>query len=76
MILPNKAVPFNKSILSKLPRFLEQINKPTRVAALYRESSQIFNSVEEFIYAVDLLKILGKIDFMNGDIVNVNRVEL
>ena len=76
MILPNKAVPYSKSILSKLPELLVYIENPIDVAMLYSKTIHLFNNVEEFIFAIDLLKILAKIEFLNGDIINVSRVDL
>lgn len=76
MILPNKAVPYDKSVLSKLPSFLRIIKNPISVKEAYKQSLNIFKSIEEFIYAIEMLFILDKIDYSNGDIVHVERNDL
>lgn len=63
MIVPNKAVSFEKSLLSKLPQILQALsNGSLQVTDLYRRMKGDFSDVNQFILALDMLFILGKVE--------------
>ena len=61
MITPNKFVTLKQSVLGRLHLILEQTND-IFIADLYQRLSDAFPDVNEFIYALDVLRILGRID--------------
>lgn len=69
MIVPNKAVPYETSLLSKLPILL-QIIRAERISVidLYHRVQFEFESISQFLLTIDTLFVLGKIDFINGDL--------
>lgn len=61
MITPNKFISFDQSVLAKLPAML--INAKTiGIHDLYAKVSSSFENVDEFMYALDVLYILDKVD--------------
>lgn len=69
MIVPNKAISYENSLLSKLPHVLKVLsNQSLSVLDLYRESKKDFDNVNQFLLAMDTLYIIEKIDFVDGDI--------
>ena len=64
MLLPNKLIPYDQSILSKLPIILKELdNHPIPVHELYKRVIKKMSGVNEFIDALDCLYALGKIEF-------------
>lgn len=64
MLLPNKLIPYDQSILSKLPIILKELdNHPISVHELYKRVIKKMSGVNEFIDALDCLYALGKIEF-------------
>ena len=64
MLLPNKLIPYDQSILSKLPIILKELdNPPIPVHELYKRVIKKMSGVNEFIDALDCLYALGKIEF-------------
>lgn len=61
MITPNKFVTLQQSVLGRLHLILER-SGDIFVTDLYRELSDVFPDINEFIYALDVLRILGRID--------------
>jgi hypothetical protein len=61
MILPNKVVSFDESVLSLLPNLLQRGPAPISLASLYEEASAEFESVDQFLLTLDLLFILERI---------------
>lgn len=63
MIFPNKITPYEESVLSNIPivysLILGGIND---VFELYNKLSAKFDSVNNFIYALDLLFLLDRIE--------------
>jgi hypothetical protein len=69
MIVPNKAISYEKSLLSKLPRILKLLTTQGVPASnLFQESRKDFDNVNQFLLAMDTLYILNKIDYVDGDI--------
>lgn len=64
MKLPNKIVSYKESILYKLPIILGALNKNRiSITELYIKISMEFDSINEFIDALDCLFALGKIQY-------------
>lgn len=64
MLLPNKLIPYDQSILPKLPVILKELeNHPIPVQELYKRVIKKMSGVNEFIDALDCLYALGKIEF-------------
>ncbi|KVC68245.1 hypothetical protein WI73_17595 [Burkholderia ubonensis] len=61
MITPNKFISFDQSVLAKLPA-MRVDQKTVGIHDLYSAVSNVFESVDEFIYAIDVLYILNKIN--------------
>lgn len=69
MIVPNKAVPYEASLLSKLPILLQIISKEQiPVIDLYHRVQSEFENVSQFLLTLDTLFVLGKIDFIDGEL--------
>lgn len=63
MIVPNKVVNYEESIIGKMIPVLESLrNNDNSVQKLFYELQEIFDGVEEFIYALEALFILGVIN--------------
>lgn len=61
MITPNKFISFDQSVLAKLPAMLVD-EKTINIHDLYTEVSNAFENVDEFMYALDVLYILNKVN--------------
>ncbi|MYN13524.1 hypothetical protein GSY71_10295 [Pusillimonas sp. TS35] len=61
MITPNKFISFEQSVLSKLPSLLVDKSR-IGIHELYSEVADRFESVDQFMLALDVLYILNKID--------------
>lgn len=69
MIVPNKAISYEDSLLSKLPHILELLSTQSVPALdLFQKSRKDFDNVNQFLLAMDTLYILNKIDYVDGDI--------
>ena len=66
-MLPNKVLPVAESILPKLPLILEKLRENNySILSLYEDTQEKFNDVNEFIFALDVLFVLDKIEFIEG----------
>lgn len=64
MLLPNKLIPYDQSILPKLSVILKELkDNPKSVHDLYKRVIKKMDGVSEFIDALDCLYALGKIEF-------------
>lgn len=61
MITPSKFIPLKDSVIGKLA-FLRIEEKQIGVNDLYISVSDKFDGVDEFMYALDVLYLLNKID--------------
>lgn len=68
MIVPNKAIPYSASILSKLPAILDQVNVSITPGELYHELHSNFDDLNQFLLALDTLYVLEKIAIENGEL--------
>ena len=62
MITPNKAVTVEESALGLVSVILQAGPYPRDLLSLYREVGDNFESIDQFILAVDVLYVLGRID--------------
>lgn len=64
MLLPNKLIPYDQSILPKLSVILKALkDNPKSVHDLYKQVIKKMAGISEFIDALDCLYALGKIEF-------------
>lgn len=69
MIVPNKTIHYETSILSKLPTILRILEDgQLSPATLYQKIRSEFADINQFLLAIDTLFILEKIEFKNGDL--------
>lgn len=63
MLLPNKTVSYNESILSKFPLILQCFENTNNMSVgnLYKLTKEKFNSINIFIQTLDCLFALNKI---------------
>ena len=67
MILPNKLISFQDCILAKTVYILEKISDSDfSVIGLYEQVETHFEDLNEYMLAVDVLYVLGKIKFNEG----------
>lgn len=62
MITPSKFVPLDDSVLAKLPVLLSEGPGPIALGALYQRMQSHFESLDQFMLAIDVLYLLEKID--------------
>ena len=74
MITPNKFISFDQSVLSKLETILNLGSDEIEIGRLYDITSKKFDGVDQFIYAIDILYVLGRIevDFSTRTVKYVN----
>lgn len=68
MIVPNKVILYENSVLSKLAILLYLLDKPISPRELYKNTNQYFQDTNQFLLTLDTLFILGKIEILNGDL--------
>ena len=70
MITPNKFIALDASILGKLGVILEEYPEDVSIRELYRDVGYRFESADEFLLAIDVLYILGRVsvDFKTASI--------
>ncbi|VVE30266.1 hypothetical protein PTE30175_03517 [Pandoraea terrae] len=73
MITPSKFISFEQSILSRLP-VMRVDAKTISIRDLYALTADHFSAIDEFLYALDVLYILDKIniDFESESVEYVN----
>lgn len=64
MITPNKITPFSRSVLSKLEVILSERDED--LISLYEATKSKFESIDQFMYALDVLFVLGKIEAIHN----------
>lgn len=74
MLLPNKFISLENSIMGKMPCVLRVLNEGMTVSQLYDVCHKNFPDVAEFIMALDMLYVLDKIsvDYDTGVVSHVN----
>ena len=61
MITPNKVVPLSASVLGHLTHLLKAGPDVTTVAALFERVGDQFESIDQFLLAMDVLYILDRL---------------
>lgn len=62
MITPSKTISFKDSIAFKMMFILDERFEEISLVELYKNTKRMFLGLDEFIYALDALYVLGKID--------------
>lgn len=62
MIVPNKFIRFDDSILRRIDGVLSEIDDEITVHDLYKKTDRKVGGIENFILALDVLFALGRID--------------
>jgi hypothetical protein len=62
MITPNKTISFKDSIVFKMTYILDEKFEEISLVELYKNTKKKFLGLDEFIYALDTLYVLGEID--------------
>lgn len=62
MITPGKTISFKESIVFKMMFILNENFEETSLVELYKKTKSMFLGLDEFIYALDALYVLGKIE--------------
>ena len=67
-MLPSKVIPIHNSVLIKLPVLIEAIPAaPITVIALWDNCNDKFQDVSEFIFALEILYVLDRIDLIDDE---------
>lgn len=68
MIMPNKIIPLKESALGKIEITYELIDGKRSVSELYEAGRSRYDSIEQFIYSIEILYLIDKIEFneLNG----------
>lgn len=61
-MLPNKVISIKKSILWKLPEFVECIKINNNLVDAYHSLETKIEDINEFLYAIDILYLLDMIE--------------
>ncbi|MEK4791091.1 MULTISPECIES: ABC-three component system middle component 7 [Bacillus] len=75
MIVPNKVIRFNESIIGKMTIILNFLSeKEMTVKELFFITQDYFDEIDEFIYSLDALFLLDaiQVDFDKGVVTYVN----
>lgn len=62
MIVPNKIVPIEESAISKAAVILGSIKDEGSIIELYHSTARRIGSIDQFIYALDFLFLIGLLD--------------
>ena len=69
MKFPNKVIPYQKSVLSKFPLILKELeNQDYSVLDLYNKLEKKLNGISEYIDTLDCLYYLGSIELLPGGV--------
>lgn len=62
MIIPNKFVTYDESALGKVDKIYGLFDRNVSVSELYEKSQGVITSIDQFMYALDILYLNDKID--------------
>lgn len=62
MITPNKVLSLESTAMGLLPILMSLGKSEIQLSTLYRQSEKHFESVDQFLLAVDILYVLGRIN--------------
>ena len=70
MITPNKFISYSNSSLSHVDKIFKALDDANSVSELYKKVNRSFKSIEDFMFAVEILHLADKIiiDFPSGTI--------
>ncbi|GAA0785578.1 MULTISPECIES: ABC-three component system middle component 7 [Pseudomonadati] len=72
MIVPNKIISIDESVIYKAAKILPKIDGITQVTTLYSKNKRLFVDIPEFIEALDVLFALNKIELnINNGVIKV-----
>ncbi|MYZ52070.1 ABC-three component system middle component 7 [Malikia spinosa] len=71
MITPNKIVPLSASVLGNLPHVMKAGPNPILLAELFQQVGDKFESIDQFLLALDVLFLLDyvTVDFSTEKVV-------
>jgi hypothetical protein len=61
MIIPNKFITFEQSVISKLSIVLAKDFQEIEIGKLYAQTENDFDDIDQFLFALDVLHALGRI---------------
>ncbi|MGP4068375.1 ABC-three component system middle component 7 [Halobacillus sp. B29] len=76
MLVPNKVIRYDESIISKMTVILENLtHHEESIKELFFNTQSHFDEIDEFIYSLDVLFLLDAItvDFNKGVVSHVNQ---
>jgi dynactin complex subunit len=76
MIVPDKIIRFNESIIGKMPIILKNISRrDMTIKELFSTTQDYFEEIDEFIYSLDVLFLLDaiKVDLDKGVVTYVRK---
>lgn len=79
MLVPNKVIRFNESIIGKMTFILKELSgSQMTIEELYSNTIDDFEEIDEFIISLDVLYLLDSIviDFEKGVVTYVKRDKL
>ncbi len=62
MITPNKVITLRESALGRTPVILREKTSRANLVDLYNKVGKDFESLDQFLLAIDVLYVLGQID--------------
>jgi hypothetical protein len=62
VITPNKAITLEESALGRVSAIMKEGPNPHDLVNLYTKVADEFESIDQFILALDILYVIGKID--------------
>lgn len=62
MIAPSKFTPFKDSIICKMLKILELRSEAIGIIELYDKVGGEFSNIDEYMYSIDVLYVLGHIN--------------
>jgi hypothetical protein len=60
--MPNKAITLGESAVGRTPIILREKASQANLVSLYNKVGKEFESIDQFLLAIDVLYILGQID--------------
>jgi hypothetical protein len=62
VITPNKVLSLDESALGRLAVIMQQRQKSADLVELYRSIADRFESIDQFLFALDILFVIGRLD--------------
>ncbi|MFV8412774.1 MULTISPECIES: ABC-three component system middle component 7 [Vibrio] len=72
MIVPNKIISIDESVVFKAAKLLSKLDDTNDVLDLYSKNKKLFFDIPEYIEALDVLFVLKKIDLdLNNGVIKI-----